>query len=465
MAEVNLPEGWLEVLLPDVIFFQEGPGLRKYQYTESGTPFLNIRTLKNGMIDKTMCQFLSNEEVANKYQHFLLTEGDIVCSTSGTIGKTAVVKSADLPLLLNTSIIRFRALVDETVARSFLLAFLNSNVFLLQALKKATGTAQKNVGPSHLKEFYFPLPPLAEQKVIAEKLDSLLAQVDNTKARLERIPEILKRFRQSVLAAAVSGKLTEEWREFNKTQLPYVARQLSEIINEMRNGLSPKPNELGNGYPILRISSVRSFSLDQADIRHLDVPDKDKERFKLELNDLLFTRYNGSIDFVGVCARVAELKHEVLLYPDKLIRVRVDKNQVIPEYLEIFSASQSARDYIYSLVKSTSGQKGISGADLKLMKVNLPSVSEQTEIVRRVEELFAFADRIEQTVQAALSRVNNLTQSILAKAFRGELTADWRAANPELISGDNSAEALLARIKAERAKVSSKKSRKVATVD
>ncbi|MCB1717737.1 MAG: restriction endonuclease subunit S, partial [Candidatus Competibacteraceae bacterium] len=70
---------------------------------------------------------------------------------------------------------------------------------------------------------------------------------------------------------------------------------------------------------------------------------------------------------------------------------------------------------------------------------------------RRVEQLFAFADQIEQQVKNAQSRVNNLTQSILAKAFRGELTAEWRAQNPELISGENSAEALLARIKAERA--------------
>jgi type I restriction enzyme S subunit len=67
-----------------------------------------------------------------------------------------------------------------------------------------------------------------------------------------------------------------------------------------------------------------------------------------------------------------------------------------------------------------------------------------------VEELFAFADTIEQKAAAALDRVDNLTQSILAKAFRGELTADWRAANPDLISGENSAEALLAKIQTER---------------
>ena len=82
--------------------------------------------------------------------------------------------------------------------------------------------------------------------------------------------------------------------------------------------------------------------------------------------------------------------------------------------------------------------------------LRLSKIAPGNFVVRRVEELFDFADSIEQKAAAALERVNNLTQSILAKAFRGELTADWRAANPELISGDNSAEALLAKIQAER---------------
>ena len=84
------------------------------------------------------------------------------------------------------------------------------------------------------------------------------------------------------------------------------------------------------------------------------------------------------------------------------------------------------------------------------MHIEFPPVEEQTEIVHRVNQLFAFADQIEQRVKNAQARVNHLTQSILAKAFRGELTAEWREQNPNLISGDNSAEALLARIKAER---------------
>lgn len=89
--------------------------------------------------------------------------------------------------------------------------------------------------------------------------------------------------------------------------------------------------------------------------------------------------------------------------------------------------------------------------------INLPQVEEQTEIVRRVEQLFAYADSIELQAKAAKARVDNLTQAILAKAFRGELTLEWRAANPELISGDNGAAALLARIQAERAAATPRK--------
>ena len=94
---------------------------------------------------------------------------------------------------------------------------------------------------------------------------------------------------------------------------------------------------------------------------------------------------------------------------------------------------------------------GLTKSNIIDHEIYLPPLKEQTEIVRRVDQLFTRADRIEHQVNQSLARVNNLTQSILAKAFRGELTEQWRKDNPELISGENSASALLERIKAERA--------------
>ncbi|WP_411019233.1 restriction endonuclease subunit S, partial [Salmonella sp. s52026] len=101
--------------------------------------------------------------------------------------------------------------------------------------------------------------------------------------------------------------------------------------------------------------------------------------------------------------------------------------------------------------------KHLTGKALANYPIRVPPLEEQHEIVRRVEQLFAWADTIEKQVNNALNRVNSLTQSILAKAFRGELTAQWRAENPSLISGENSAAARLEKIKAERAASGGKK--------
>lgn len=108
------------------------------------------------------------------------------------------------------------------------------------------------------------------------------------------------------------------------------------------------------------------------------------------------------------------------------------------------------QNYAESVATGTA-QKTVSLGRLREFPIRLPEIEEQTEIIGRVEQLFAYADTIENQVNNALERVNNLTQSILAKAFRGELTEQWRKDNPDLISGENSAEALLAKIKAERA--------------
>ncbi len=124
-------------------------------------------------------------------------------------------------------------------------------------------------------------------------------------------------------------------------------------------------------------------------------------------------------------------------------------SEVNPKFLTIVLNSEKIMSTVRKMTIGSTVPR-VNMKDIRSYPIPVPFLEEQTEIVRRVEELFAYACTIEQKAAAALERVNNLTQSILAKAFRGELTADWRAANPELISGDNSAEALLAKIQAER---------------
>jgi Type I restriction modification DNA specificity domain len=180
--------------------------------------------------------------------------------------------------------------------------------------------------------------------------------------------------------------------------------------------------------------------LDLTDHRFLDVTDQEAACYALREGDLLFTRYNGTIDFVGACAMVGNDIHDYV-YPDKLIRVRVKRSVVVPEFLAVALGARSAREQIEDFVKSSAGQKGISGADLKAVKLSLPDIAEQTEIVHRVEALFALADRIEARCTAARTHAQRLAPQLLAKAFRGELVPQ----DPN----DEPATALLARIAAE----------------
>jgi len=110
-----------------------------------------------------------------------------------------------------------------------------------------------------------------------------------------------------------------------------------------------------------------------------------------------------------------------LVYPDKLIRVRVDQEKVCAGWIEIATNSPAIRDVIENKARTSAGQTGISGKDLKELVLPVPPPPEQQEIIRRVEALFAFADRIEARLSSAQKTVERLTPAVLAKAFRGHL--------------------------------------------
>ncbi|MBJ9536829.1 restriction endonuclease subunit S [Citrobacter braakii] len=326
--------------------------------------------------------------------------------------------------------------------------------FLYYALKARglvdtiSGSAQPQITGQGLKKVRVPLPSFSEQKIIVDKLDTLLAQVDSTKVRLEQIPQILKRFRQAVLAAAVSGKLTEEWREQNKISSDWKSVQFLELITKLRSGSGDTPSDNVCGIPILRSSAIRPQIINYEDVRYLSSEETLNEDNYLKNGDLLFTRLSGSADYVGNCALVKGLTKKYQ-YPDRLFCARL-KDQRNANYLEYFCSSNIFREHIIKSIKSSAGHQRITLDAIRTAQIFIPDYLEQTEIVRRVEQLFAYADGIEKQVQNALERVNNLTQSILAKAFRGELTTQWRAENPDLISGENSAQALLAKIQQQR---------------
>jgi type I restriction enzyme, S subunit len=192
-TEVGLiPEDWEVKFLPEVSWFQEGPGLRNWQFKTSGMKVINVTNLENGVLnlDRTD-RYISIKEFLKTYSHFAIEAGDIVMASSGnSYSKTAVVRNFDLPLVMNTSVIRFKPINNNSY--SFLLEYLKSDFFKDQIDLMITGGAQPNFGPYHLRKIHLPVPSLEEQSAIATVLsdmDSAIAALETRRAKTQAIKQ------------------------------------------------------------------------------------------------------------------------------------------------------------------------------------------------------------------------------------------------------------------------------------
>jgi type I restriction enzyme, S subunit len=441
-VETKLPEGWVECSVESLAKFIDYRG-RTPKKTADGIPLITAKNIRDGFISREPREFIAEADYNDWMTRGIPNPGDVVITTEAPMGNVALIDIEEKFALAQRAIC---LQTYESGLGRYLHYALRSPIFQKLLTENATGTTVSGIKSATLKKLEIPLPPLAEQQVIADQLDSLLAQVEATKTRLERIPDTLKRFRQSVLADAVSGKLTQGWRE-GKAIETWINLTFGDLIKTgPQNGIYKPAKNYGSGKKIIRIDSFYDgYVCDFNEIKRVCIDDQELNKWKLELNDILINRVN-SIEYLGKSALIRELP-EPAVFESNIMRLSINTEMANPEFISIYLRSSFGTDELRKNAKLAVNQASINQGDVKACKIHLPPLPEQQEIVRRVEALFAYADRVEQQASAALVQVSQLTQSILAKAFRGELTAGWRAANPELVSGDNSAEALLARIK------------------
>ena len=448
MSAGKLPEGWVESQLSEIC------SKPQYGYTTKSSASGEIKYLRTTDITKGVVNWsnvpycLDIPDDVSKYQ---LHDRDIVISRAGSIGFSSLLKNPPSNAVFASYLIRFKP--SDFFSELYLKRFLESGNYWNQLSSMSAGNAVQNVNAQKLSTLIVPIPPLVEQIIIAEKLDTLLAQVDSTKARLEQIPQILKRFRQAVLATAISGKLTEKWRGNNGILFSEWVNSTIGELAQVATGKTPKRTEIAyweNGsIPWLTSSSTGRAYVDTAEQFITLVALKECTLKIFPPGTLLLAMYGegktrGQVTELKISATCNQACAAIICDKEK-IDLQFLKMRLMENYEETRKAAAGGNQPNLNLNK------------VREIPVLVPPLIEQHEIVRRVEQLFAYADTIEKQVNNALARVNNLTQSILAKAFRGELTAQWRAENPDLISGENSAAALLEKIKAERAASGSKK--------
>jgi len=402
--------------------------------------------------------------------HQVIKAGDVVVAMSSG-SKSVVGKAAKAESDWEGAFGAFCGVLrpSNEIDPRFFYFFTQSAEYRSRVSELSAGVNINNLKPAHFELIEMAIAPRAEQTRIAQKLDELLAQVDTLKARIDGIPALLKRFRQSVLAAAVSGRLTEEWREEKPGDLgvvlnpkakalgmeelaaaeellteplptfwkKYALEQLVEPDRGIPYGIVQTGSAVEKGIPTVRCGDVKSLFIDTSGLKIVSAEiEHEYKRTRLKGGEVLLA-IRGSVGNVGVVPvslRDCNISREVAMIPTL--------PSVVPFYLACLLQSPLGQRLLVGKVRGVA-QKGINLADVRRLPVALPAYEEQTEIVRRVEQLFAFADQLEAKVASAKSRIDHLTQSILAKAFRGELVPQ----DPN----DEPASVLLERIKTQRA--------------
>jgi len=438
----DLPEGWASVQLGDVSDVALGKMLDRAKRTAGKRlPYLrnaNVRWGRFRLDDLLEMPFKDDE-----LERFALVAGDLLICEGGEPGRCAIWPGSRDPVKYQKALLRIRA---GSAADNRWVMFALRHAALQGDLEKYfTGSTIKHFPREAVVRFDLALPPLEEQRRIIAMVEELLAQVDAARQRLTRVPLILKRFRQSVLAAACSGELiesvpvSEEWPE----------TAVSDLLIDARYGTSDRCHDRIRGaVPVLRVPNIASGKLDLTSLKFA-VPQRNWASLMLQDGDILICRTNGSLDLVGKAAVVANLS-EPTAFASYLIRLRTNSRALLPRFLHLFLLSPSGRSQITAEARTTAGQFNLNLEILRGLRFVLPPVDAQAEIVRRVDLLFSLAETIERRVAAASERADALTQSVLARAFRGELVPTEAELARAEARGYESAEALLARFRVGR---------------
>ena len=484
MAEQVLPKGWAVSTVGDLAEYVNGRAFKPTEWKDAGKPIIRIQNLNN---DGAKYNF-SPEEHEEKYR---VKNGDLLFAWSASLG-AHIWHGGDA--WLNQHI--FNVLPKECSTKQFVYYLLSKITAELYA--KAHGSGMVHVTKGKFESTEILLPPLNEQHRIVTKIEELFSELDKGAESLKTAQAQLKVYRQALLKHAFEGKLTAQWRADNPDKLetaaalqqriarerqaryqqqladwqtagqagpkpktpkplpPLTAEELAELpelpegwgwvklgalIDEPAYGTSKKCDYETAGVGVLRIPNVVSGKVDATDLKFAQFSPEETAAYRLETGDLLMIRSNGSVSIVGKCALVSP-PDTAYLYAGYLIRLRPLQPLVQPAYLAQLLSSHELRKQIEYKAKSTSGVNNINSGEIQSLVLPICGLTEQKLILAELESKLSEADQLDQTLTTALQQADVLRQSILKKAFCGQLVKQDK--------NDEPAAALLERIRTER---------------
>ena len=416
MIGSELPKGWKLTKLGNILCrMTNGLNIEQTDVCSIDSfPISRIETIANEKIDFSRVKYCTPS--IDQKQKYLLEDGDILFSHINSdkhLGKTAIYKDIE-PLIhgVNLLLLRCNSELYNSGMLNYLLRYYRYTGVFMGIAQRAVN--QSSINQKKLSNLDIPLPPLTEQKQIAEKLDKLFDQIGTIKEASNKIPELLKNFRQQVLTYAVTGKLTDS--DYESWEL----KTLDEIAIPKAGYAFKATDFIDNGIQVIRMGNLydNKLSLDRNPVFVPENYDTDIiERSRVKRNDILLTLTGTKYkrDY-GYAIKIDT--DEVLLLNQRILSLTP---LIDPDYLLLVLRSDEFRNQFFEFETGGVNQGNVGVKNVMTIKLHIPSPRIQEEIVRRTKILFNILDNIERRYNILCEKLDKLPQALLCKAFKGEL--------------------------------------------
>ena len=393
------------VLFPEVVWFQEGPGVRNTQYTLSGVKLLNVANLVDGKVDISNTErYISEEEAYGKYKHFLVDDGDFIIASSGIKveyfdKKMGFVSKSQLPLCMNTSTIRFKALNPNILDIRYFMYFLKTDNFKKQLSREITGSAQLNFGPSHLKKMKLPLISLNEQCKIAAVLDKVSDLIAKRRQQLDKLDLLVK------------VRFVEMFGDPIINPLKWPRHRLAEYIDFLTSGSRGWAQYYTDeGEYFITIKNVKNCSIIVDDVQHIIPPDNaEAKRTKVQEGDLLIS-ITADLGRTGVVSK--DIAQYGAYINQHLTCIRLKKDRLNPLYAAYYLESEAGKIQFQS--KNQSAVKaGLNFNAINSLQMMVPPLEMQNKFVCFVEQ----TEKTKVIISRSLEKLEMLKKALMQEYF------------------------------------------------
>ncbi|WP_027956346.1 restriction endonuclease subunit S [Halobacillus kuroshimensis] len=446
----EVPMNWVWTYVKSISEVKGGKRLPKgekltKQITEH--PYLRVVDLRGGTVDEDDLNYIT-KDVYEKISRYTIGYEDVYITIAGTIGRVGTI-----PYHLNGANLTENAAKItniKTTNKNYLSQVLESNVITQQISAAVRATSQPKLALHRIKDLAIPLPPLNEQKRIAEKVERLLNKVEEAKQLIEEAKETFEHRRLAILDKAFRGELTANWRKkhnqyhisinyINETKKEYYeslekkANSVEEVdqsnypfniptewkwvkaidVCDVRDGTHDSPKYMKNGYPLITSKNLKFGEIDFSNVKYISETDHNNinKRSKVNEGDILF----AMIGTIGNPVLIREIKEEFSIKNVALFKSLKSVNE---EFLAYYLESIN---YLEPIKKNAKGstQKFVGLNKLRESLIPIPPLEEQLVIVKELKKLLNYEKQSFKKIRDI--NIGELRESILLKAFRGEL--------------------------------------------